>query len=173
MPVVSQLERTNSKLETRTPGAPARVRAGVAGVGSLGQHHARIYASLPGAELAGVFDANETRAAEIAARHGCRQFTSLEELADRNNKFNRIMMSVSQNRQAVLMFWVNPSSFNTYLRARPYADQNHVAAGWEVRGNESYWIPLTDFEVKRLKTPPPPPAIPPKPGPPGIKPTLD
>ncbi len=99
--------------------------------------------------------------------------TSLEELADRNNKFNRIMMSVSQNRQAVLMFWVNPSSFNTYLRARPYADQNHVAAGWEVRGNESYWIPLTDFEVKRLKTPPPPPAIPPKPGPPGIKPTLD
>ena len=27
-----------------------RIRCGVAGVGSLGQHHARIYASLPGAE---------------------------------------------------------------------------------------------------------------------------
>ena len=36
----------NSKPETA-----ARMRCGVAGVGSLGQHHARIYASLPGVEL--------------------------------------------------------------------------------------------------------------------------
>jgi predicted dehydrogenase len=82
MPVVSQLETPASKLEAATPATPARVRAGVVGVGSLGQHHARIYASLPGAELTGVFDTNETRAAEITARHGCRQFASLEELAE-------------------------------------------------------------------------------------------
>ena len=30
-----------------------RIRCGVAGTGSLGQHHARIYSTLPGAELAG------------------------------------------------------------------------------------------------------------------------
>jgi len=69
-----------------TPGAQVptasqpRIRCGVAGVGSLGQHHARVYAGLPGVELVGVYDASETRADEIAARHGCRRFASLEEL---------------------------------------------------------------------------------------------
>jgi predicted dehydrogenase len=59
-----------------------RIACGVAGVGSLGQHHARIYAALPGAALAGVYDANDARAAEIAGRHGCRRFTTLEELGE-------------------------------------------------------------------------------------------
>ena len=57
-----------------------KIRCGVAGVGSLGQHHARIYASLAGAELAGVYDSSTSRAAEIAAKHGCRVFKSVEEL---------------------------------------------------------------------------------------------
>jgi predicted dehydrogenase len=57
-----------------------KVRCGVAGVGSLGQHHARIYASLPGAELAGIYEPLEARAAEISAKLGCRRFASLEEL---------------------------------------------------------------------------------------------
>jgi predicted dehydrogenase len=58
-----------------------RIRCGVAGVGSLGQHHARIYASLPGAELAGVYDTSGARAAEISAKFGCRRFGSIEEIA--------------------------------------------------------------------------------------------
>lgn len=60
--------------------ANARAKCGVAGVGSLGQHHARIYASLPGAELAGIYDRDKKRAAEIAGRHGCEPFDSLEAL---------------------------------------------------------------------------------------------
>jgi predicted dehydrogenase len=60
--------------------ASPKIRCGVAGVGSLGQHHARIYAGLPGAELAGIFDLDGARAAEISARHGCRKFASIEEL---------------------------------------------------------------------------------------------
>jgi predicted dehydrogenase len=56
------------------------VRCGVVGVGSLGQHHARLYAALPGAELAGVFDIDRRRAAEIAEKYGCRAFDSLDEL---------------------------------------------------------------------------------------------
>jgi predicted dehydrogenase len=58
-----------------------RIRCGVVGVGSLGQHHARIYSGLPGAELAGVFDTSKARAEEIAAKVGCRRFASLDELA--------------------------------------------------------------------------------------------
>ena len=57
-----------------------KIRCGVAGVGSLGQHHARIYASLPGAELAGIFETSDARAREIAEKLGCRRFASLEEL---------------------------------------------------------------------------------------------
>src|SRR5688572_20123948 len=48
-----------------------RTKVAVVGVGALGQHHARVYAELPEAELVGVLDQNRERAAEIAARHGC------------------------------------------------------------------------------------------------------
>ena len=60
--------------------ASTKIRCGVAGVGSLGQHHARIYASLPGAVLAGIYETNDARAAEICAKHGCRRFATIEEL---------------------------------------------------------------------------------------------
>ena len=60
--------------------ASTKIRCGVAGVGSLGQHHARIYASLPGAELAGIFETSDARAAEICAKFNCRRFATLDEL---------------------------------------------------------------------------------------------
>ena len=66
--------------EPETGAAPARVRCGVAGVGSLGQHHARIYASLPAAELAGIYETDDARAAAICAQYHCRRFATLEEL---------------------------------------------------------------------------------------------
>lgn len=57
-----------------------KIRCGVAGVGSLGQHHARIYAALPNVEFVGIFETNDERAAEICGRHGCARFATLEEL---------------------------------------------------------------------------------------------
>ncbi len=57
-----------------------RIRCGVVGVGSLGQHHARIYAGLPGAELVGIHEVDDRRAEEICARHACRRFATLDEL---------------------------------------------------------------------------------------------
>ena len=56
------------------------IRVGVIGVGSLGQHHARVYASLPGCELVGVVDADPARAAEIARKNRCKAFTSPKDL---------------------------------------------------------------------------------------------
>jgi predicted dehydrogenase len=44
------------------------MRVGVVGVGSMGQHHARIYSELQGVELAGVVDVDKARAREIAER---------------------------------------------------------------------------------------------------------
>lgn len=62
----------------------APLRCGVAGVGYLGQHHARIYHQLPGCELAGVYDADAKRAKKIAKEHGGGHVCeSLEELGER------------------------------------------------------------------------------------------
>lgn len=61
----------------------APLRVAVIGVGHLGRHHARIFASLPGAALVGVVDINETRAREIAAQHGTAAFTRAEAMLGR------------------------------------------------------------------------------------------
>jgi len=56
------------------------IRAAVVGVGSLGQHHARVYASLPGCVLAGVYDVNPERARAVALRHGAPVFERLQDV---------------------------------------------------------------------------------------------
>ena len=62
--------------------AATKILCGVAGVGSLGQHHARIYTELPGATLAGIYERDDRRAEEICARHSCRRFQSLAEMGE-------------------------------------------------------------------------------------------
>jgi predicted dehydrogenase len=56
------------------------LRAGVIGVGHLGQHHARLYASIPGVTLVGVTDQSIERGQEIAGRHAAQFYRSPEEL---------------------------------------------------------------------------------------------
>lgn len=57
------------------------LKVGVVGVGALGQHHARVYAELPEAQLVGVVDRDAVRAQAIATRHGCRVFADAAALA--------------------------------------------------------------------------------------------
>jgi predicted dehydrogenase len=59
---------------------PKPVRVGVWGAGAWGEKHARVYETLPTAELIGVYDRHEERAREVAARHGARAFASADEL---------------------------------------------------------------------------------------------
>ncbi len=73
---------TNTQNSEVTTAPPFRVRAGVVGVGSLGQHHARIYASLAAAEFVGIHETNDARAAELCARYACRRFPTLDELGE-------------------------------------------------------------------------------------------
>lgn len=60
-----------------------RVKVGVIGTGALGYHHARLYRTLPDAELVGIFDINPDRAAQVARELGTRAFPSLAELLER------------------------------------------------------------------------------------------
>jgi len=60
-----------------------KIKVGVFGVGSLGQHHARIYAALETAELVGVFDVHNERAAAVAKAHNTKAFESFDDLASK------------------------------------------------------------------------------------------
>lgn len=48
----------------------------------MGKNHARVLASLEGAELTAIYDLDRTRAEELAGLYGATPVTSLEELAD-------------------------------------------------------------------------------------------
>lgn len=61
----------------------APVPVGVIGVGMLGWHHARHLASMPEAELVGVYDIRPERAAQVARALGTVACRSREELFDR------------------------------------------------------------------------------------------
>ena len=58
------------------------LRIAVVGVGSLGQHHARILSDLPGATLVGVADTATARAQEIAGKYGTAAFARHEDLPE-------------------------------------------------------------------------------------------
>ncbi|HEU5406783.1 MAG TPA: Gfo/Idh/MocA family oxidoreductase [Nitrospira sp.] len=58
----------------------ANLRVGVIGVGHLGQHHARLYASLPDSTLIGVVDHDHGRASLIGGQYGARVFDDLSHL---------------------------------------------------------------------------------------------
>ena len=59
------------------------LRVGVVGVGHLGQHHARILASLPDVELVAVVDTNKARAEEIAAANNTQPLVNAADLLGR------------------------------------------------------------------------------------------
>lgn len=65
---------TNEITSTRT------LRCGVIGVGRMGRHHARLYATHERAELVGVVDANAERREAITSEWGGRAFATVEEL---------------------------------------------------------------------------------------------
>ncbi|HUA65723.1 MAG TPA: Gfo/Idh/MocA family oxidoreductase, partial [Alphaproteobacteria bacterium] len=61
-----------------------KLRVAVLGVGSLGQHHARIYSEMDKAgevELAGIYDANSDTANKVGAKQQARIFQSISDAA--------------------------------------------------------------------------------------------
>jgi predicted dehydrogenase len=69
----------------------SKVKVAVLGTGSLGQHHARIYAELAAAgqvELTGIYDAHPETARKIAEKHKLRVFNSVAEAAAASDALN-------------------------------------------------------------------------------------
>jgi predicted dehydrogenase len=63
--------------------APGRIRAGVVGVGHMGQYHARVYAELWDVDLVGVVDIDADRAADVARHYDTRAFADHRDLIGR------------------------------------------------------------------------------------------
>jgi predicted dehydrogenase len=58
----------------------SKLKVGVIGVGSLGQHHARVYSEIKDVELIGVADSDPQRTEEIAAKNKTKAFADYREL---------------------------------------------------------------------------------------------
>jgi predicted dehydrogenase len=56
------------------------IRVAVVGCGEFGRNHARVFKEIDGANLAGVFDSDPSRAAAFAAEFGTQAFASLDAL---------------------------------------------------------------------------------------------
>src|SRR5476649_1686468 len=68
-----------------------KVKVAVLGTGSLGQHHARIYAELAAAgvvELTGIYDTHAENAQKVAEKHKLRVFNSIAEAAAASDTLN-------------------------------------------------------------------------------------
>jgi predicted dehydrogenase len=77
-----------------------KLRAGVIGVGYLGQFHAEKYASLPQVELAGVVDADPARAALIAQKLNTRSFSDPADLLGRVDVVSIVVPTILHHRVA-------------------------------------------------------------------------
>lgn len=55
---------------------------GVIGVGNMGQHHARVISSLPGARLFGIADPDQEKAKQIGVQFGAEVFANYQDLFD-------------------------------------------------------------------------------------------
>jgi predicted dehydrogenase len=58
------------------------INVGVIGVGSIGIHHARIFSGIDDVNLVGIVDTDTARAQEIAAKYGCKAFSSYKDIID-------------------------------------------------------------------------------------------
>ena len=60
----------------------SKIKCGVAGVGYLGRHHARIYNDLESCNLVGVYDPNRDSSLKVASEQKCEAFTTLDQLGE-------------------------------------------------------------------------------------------
>ena len=58
------------------------MRAGVIGIGAMGQHHVRIYDEMENVELVGISDVSESRVNELAGQYGVKGYTDHRQLLE-------------------------------------------------------------------------------------------
>ncbi len=142
----------------RGPGR-SPVRVGVIGVGSLGQHHARILAGIEGAVLVAVVDRDPDRARTVAARHGV---TALTDLGDLPPDLDAVTVAVPTVDHAAtvarcldrgLAVLVEKPMAATLAEARAMADQAARAGRLLLVGHTERFNPALQAVLPRVREP--------------------
>jgi predicted dehydrogenase len=131
----------------------------VVGVGFLGQHHARIYADMKDAVLVGVCDSSAERAAQIAAKYGCRAFTSPEELA---RECDAVSVVVPTDRHRDVALQLLPLGVHLFIekpisatgeQAQEILDASHEAGVLVQVGHIEQFNPVIGYLEKVISNP--------------------
>jgi len=77
-----------------------KIRVGVVGVGHLGQHHARIYASLPQCELVGVVDVDPRAAQKFAKQYDTAGYSDFRQLFGKVDALSIVVPTVYHHEVA-------------------------------------------------------------------------
>jgi predicted dehydrogenase len=123
------------------------IQCGVAGVGYLGQHHARIYSELDHCELVGVYEVDPVRGQEIADKFGCKLFQSLDELADACDAISVVVPTDKHREVAVPLLCVSSAEAEVILEA---ANRNNCLI--QV-GHIEHYNPVTSYLEKAVEKP--------------------
>ena len=59
------------------------MKVGVIGVGSMGQHHTRVYSEMENVDLIGISDVNESKVIKLAKKFYTNPYTDYKELLKR------------------------------------------------------------------------------------------
>jgi len=80
-----------------------KINVAVAGVGTMGQNHARVYSTLKEVNLAAVADVNEETGKSVANRFGCKFYNNFEALLDAEHiDAASIVVPTSHHRTAAI-----------------------------------------------------------------------
>ena len=112
----------------------SRLRLAVVGVGSVGQHHARILAAMPYVELVGLADIKPERANEVAAKHGTTPFTNAMDLVGKVDAVSIATPTVSHVEVALPFVESGTGILIEKPMAATMDDANRLVAAAEARG---------------------------------------
>ena len=136
-----------------------KLKCGVAGVGYLGQHHARIYSELESTELVGVCDADPARAREIAERLGCRVFGSVAELGEACHAVSVVVPTDRHTEVAMELFEKNCDLLIEKPICTSIADAEKIVEAARARnlvvqvGHIEHFNPVMKFMEERVRSP--------------------
>jgi predicted dehydrogenase len=107
---------------------------GVVGVGALGRHHARVYASLAGVVLTGVYDVDAERAEATAGRHGCPVFDRLRDVVEGVDAVSIAVPTVDHHRMARVFLDAGKDVLVEKPIAATLAEADDLIAAADARG---------------------------------------
>lgn len=112
----------------------SRMRVAVIGVGSVGQHHARILAAMPHVDLVGVVDIKPERARQVAAQHGTMALTDASDLAGRVDAVSIATPTISHVAVALPFIESGTAVLVEKPLASTVADADRLLAAADARG---------------------------------------